>query len=506
MKKRNQLADLRRLISLPPSQVRRFIPEYLYESPSTLTKLLFKLIYTERLTRQKRENLVNLTKFVLDQYSPNPIPEWLLRELEGLLHTDRLTKVDKAIIFSAFDPEELLQKVKGFEEFVNEFIEVKGSFRDYLIEQLGENPSLLNEVYQIIKEKSHPEGVFSMIEDLAGSEETSILKFLELFTYYPDRTIAGHALRAIEAAANQEAIKRLYSISRLNRRFQQEAEEAYIHLMHQLPMPTREELSLQGKSDGNFLDLWVSLVDGNGAMSTFVGKRFGRNRYFASSVLMKTTDGVKEVLLMSNLPREGYRELKEAYFSDINFYPVSEEYMKRLLKHFLKISERMGNPVPVEVVILKNILNWDDLEPQEYTFGLPETPDIKYYPRDIFQFPIDTWWMHDEVIYDILRPYKGKKAYEIPDSVFFRVVEIFLDYARDHLVPLCELCADIIRNSNYSRRTRLFSLFLTIKKEILTLPVTEYYRSHFLSYGVVATIENTLHNLSLGIGTPEEIE
>jgi|Deesub1362B_J571_1020462.scaffolds.fasta_scaffold00010_50 hypothetical protein len=506
MKKKNQLADLRRLIALPPNQVRRFISEYLYEKPPTLTKMLFKLLHTEKLTRQKRENIVNLTKFVLDQYSPRPIPEWLLNELKRLLITDRLSKVDKAIIFSAFNPEELLEKLDGFDEFVNEFTEVRESFSEYIIEQLSENPSILNEIFQIIIEKSNSESLFQMMLDLSGAHEPQILKFLELFTYHPDESVAYQALKAIESSESQEAVKRLYSISRLNRRFREEAEDAYIYLMHQLPMPSEEEITLERDESEEYLDIWVSLIDGNGAMSTFIGRRFGRNKYFASSVLMKTDAGVKEVLLMSNMPREGYRELKEAYFSDLSFYPIDERYLKRLIKHFLKIGEKAGSTVPVELIILKNILNWDDLEPTEYIYEVAEARPIKYYPRDMFQFPFETWWMHEEVVYDILRPYRDKKVYELPDRVFYRIVDLFIDYARREIVPKCELCADIIRNSKYNKRTRQTALYLTIRNEILNTNITNYYTSHFLSYGIVATIENTLHNLSLGIESPRDIE
>jgi len=506
MKKKNQLADLRRLISLPPAQMRKLISQYLYEKPSTVIKMLFRLIHTEKLTKQKTENIITLTKFLLDQHAPTPIPEWLLIELERLLFTDKVSKVDKAIIFSAFNPEELLEKLKGFEEFIEEFTEFRESFSDYLIEQLSVNPSLLNEVYQVIIEKSKPDGLFAMIDDLSGSDEPEILKFLEVLTYYPDKTIAYHALKAIEHSKTQDAIRRLYNISCLNKTLKQEAEEACIYLMYQLPPPSKEEIMFTRKSSEEYLDLWVSLIDGNGAMTVFIAKKFGRNKYFISSILMKMKVGIKEVILMSDLPRDDYKEIKEAYFSELSYYPVDEEYIKTLVKHFLKIGERNSADIPIELIILKNILDWDDLEPIEYIYELPQIEPIKYYPREMFQFPFETWWLHEKYIYELLKPYKNKKVYELPDTLFYQIVERFTDYAKREIVPKCELCADIIRRCSYQRRTRQLKLYMTIRDEILNTDSDNYHNSHFLSFGIITTIENILHNLSLGIESPEDIE
>ncbi len=508
MPKKNQLADLRRLISLPPRDMRRQVSRYIYEDPNTVLKLLFRLIRTEKFTSQKKDNILTLTKFILDRYSPRPLPEWLVNELNRVLNTENISDLDKAIILSAFEPEDLLESLEGFEDFIEDFTDFRDSFEDFIVDQIRSTPSRLHDIHKVIIEKSKVEGLLGMIEDLAGSDEPEVLYFLEHLTYHHDRDVSTSALRAIEMAATQDAINVLYSISRLNPLLKDEAERAYITLMQELPMPSREGISgtgIQGQGKNKFLDLWVSLIDGNGAMSVFIGKKFGRNNYFFASILMKLKTGIKDTIILTNLTKEGYEDIKREYFSELSYYPVEEEYLLKLVKHFLKQGFNRGFAVPLDMVILKNILGWKNLEPVEYMFDAPDYEPLNYHPKDMFQFPIETWWMHEDRIYRLLKPYKGKETHDIPDSLLLKIAEIFLDYARREAVPMCELCSDIIRNSRYHRRTRLRRLFLTIRNEILN-PPESIFQSTFLNFGVVATIDHILHNLSLGVESSEQIE
>lgn len=508
MARKNQLADLRRLIALPPRDMRRQVSRYIYEDPNTVLRLLFRLIRTEKFTSQKKDNILTLTKFILDRHSPRPLPEWLINELKKVLGTENISDLDKAIILSAFEPEDLLESLEGFEDFVEEFTDFRDSFEDFIVDQIRSNPSKLYDIHKVIIEKSKPEGLLGMIEDLAGSEEPEVLCFLEHLTYHHDSEVSLSALRAIEMASTQDAINILYSVSCLNPLMKDEAERTYISLMQELPL-TPEVMSFitdpPGGRKNKYVDLWVSLIDGNGSMSAFIGKKFGRNYYFFASILMKLKVGIKDTIIITNLTKEGYDDIKREYFSELSYYPVKEDYLLKLIKHFMKKGFSNGFAIPLDTVILKNILGWQNLEPVEYMLETSNYKPLSYHPRDMFQFPFETWWMHEDSIYRLLKPYKGKQACDIPDSLFHKIAEIFLDYARREAVPVCELCSDIIRNSSYNRRTRLRRLFLTIRNEILNPPET-IFQSTFLNFGVVATIDHILHNLALGVDTSEMIE
>ncbi len=506
MSRKNQLADLRRLISLPARDMRRQASRYIYEDPQTVLRLLFRMILTESFTPLKKDNILTLTKFILERYSPRPLPEWLADELNKVLSTDNITDLDKAIILSAFEPEDLLEKLEGLEEFVENFSDFRGSFEDFIVDQIRTDPSRFFDIHRVIIEKSKPEGLLAMIEDLTGSRAPEVISFLEHLTYHHDRQVRTSALHTIQAAATQDAINTLYSISCLNPLMKKEAEKAYISLMHELPLPKEFRPSGKRRRGGRkeYLDLWVSLTDGNGAMSAFIGRRFGRNNYFFASILMKLRVGIKDTILITNMTRSGYRAIKKEYFSELSYYPVEEDYLVRLINHFIKRGISRGYTIPIELVLLKNILGWH-LEPVEYTFECEGYERVRYHPRDMFQFPFETWWMHENSLYRVLRPYRGLQIYDIPEGLFHEVTEMFLDYARREVVPMCELCSDIIRNSKYNRRTRLRNLFLTIRDEILN-PPANIFRSNFLNFAVVATIDHTLHNISLGVESSELVE
>ncbi len=506
MTKKNQFADLRRLISLSPKNLRVNFSRYIYEKPERVLKMLFRLMKTEPLNERKKDNIFTLTRMLIEEHISYPLPQWLIEELGYFLKSNRFTEIDKAILLSVFEPEELVDSVEGFDIFVEDLINTKERFGDFIINQLRTSPSRLYELYSVITEKSKPEGLIAMIDDLTGYEEPEVLKLLELFCYHPDMMIASTALRAIEMASTQEAIETLYSVAALNERLREEAEDAYIALMHELPPPGYSSRKDPAPSEKKYIDLWITLADGNGALSAFIGKKYGRNNYFFASVLMKLNTGIKDVIIIPGVARDGYEEIKDNYFTgDIRYYPVHEEYLIKIIKHFLKINISRGTHIPLELIILKNILDWGVLEPVEHSFANMLEKPVKYYPRDLFRFPFDTWWLHDERLYRLLKPYKGLQVFEIPEGIFLRITEIFMEYAHTEIAPLCELCADIIRNSKYRRRVRLQQLFLTIRDEILN-PPEKIFDSTFLNFGIVASINNTLHNLSLGIDSPEHIE
>lgn len=505
MPKKNQLDDLRRLISLPPRDMRRQVGRYLYEDQRTVLKLLFKLIRTERFGNQKKENALTLTRFILESYASGPMPDWLAEELDSIITTGNISEVDKAILLSSFEIEDLIEKVDNFEDFMDELTEASENFENFLIEQVRANPSRLYDIYKVVAEKNNAAGLLSIIDDLTGSESPEVLSFLEVLTYHTNADVSGSALRAIEMASTQDAINTLYSISRNNPSMKEEAESAYISLMHDLPLPSLD-LNEEGRrhpEKDRYIDLWVSLIDGNGAMSTLIGKRFERNNYFFASILMKFSAGIKDTIILTNLTKEGYEDVKREYFSGLSYYPVEEDYLLRLVGHFLKKGQGRGSSVPVDMIILKNILGWRRFEPTEYLYEVPTYEPLKYFPRDIFQFPFETWWMHDRKIYRILRHYRKKGVLDIPDNVMVKITKTFIEYAHREIVPICELSADIVRHSSFSRRTRLIRLCLNIRDEILD-PPEDIFRSRFLNFAVITTINNTLHNLSLGIESPEE--
>jgi hypothetical protein len=252
----------------------------------------------------------------------------------------------------------------------------------------------------------------------------------------------------------------------------------------------------------------VSLIDGKGSLSAFVGKKTARGRYFLASILMNTETGVKDVQILPGLTYDDYADTKRFVFKDeeITLYPVPVDYLKTLLRHFLYLNIKNEVQPPVEVVVLKNVLDWDDLDPQPYSPAIPEFEPAKYYPRDLNQFPFNTWWLHDKVIYDMLRPFKNMEIIDIPTEIYDEVYTLMLEHASKRLIDRCALCADIIRNSNYRNRTRQIRLFLTLRQELLRATEDPEYWPDFLGMNTVRTISNVLHNLSMGINSPEEAE
>lgn len=221
--------------------------------------------------------------------------------------------------------------------------------------------------------------------------------------------------------------------------------------------------------------------------------------------LLKSRVGIKDALLVTGASKNEFDEIKEEYTSQLEYYNVSEDYIKKILNHFIDKTIRAGYAIPVEMAALKNLLQWDDLRPEEYNISLPKIKKVKYYPRDIRQFPFDTWWLEDSSVFNILRPYKSRHTFEIPEELLKEVSKIYHEYAKKEIAPACSLCADIIMNSTYRQRTKLISLFTTIKDELLNVPF-RLGHSPFLDSMITATIENTLYNLNHGYSSTEFIE
>ena len=499
MPKKNQLADLRRLISLNPKDMRREAPRYIYEKPDIVLKLLFGLIYSERLNHNKKENILTLMKYILEKHFQPPLPEWLLQELNKMLKTDRLSGIDKAVILSAFEPEELIDRLDGFDEFIEEFTDYRESFEDFILEQLIGNRSRLYEIHKVIIEKSHPDALLGMIEDLVGAEDEELLSFFEILTYHESPDVRNAALKAIEIASTQQAVETLYSISRLNKKIGKVAEESYISLMHELPEPINDEIP--GLYDDT-ADTKVTLVDGNGAMSVYIGKRFARNSYMFASVLLKLSDGIKDIVLLTNLTKEAFDDIKREYISALKYFSVPQPFLIKLINHFLKQSDKRGKEVPREFIILKNMLKWKGVEPTEYYYAQRTFEPLEYSPRDLKRFPLESWWLYSEDVFELLKPYKDLEPYEIPEDVYLEISELYLDFAKNELVPISELCIDIIENSNYKNYTRLKRLLQTIREEIIN---EEYIpsESEFINFQTFRTVYFTLKNLSMGFDSPE---
>ncbi len=494
MPKKNQLADLRRLISLNPKDMRRQAPYYIYEKPDVVLKLLFGLIHSERLNHIKKENILTLMKFIMEKHFQPPLPQWLINELNRMIKTDKLSGIDKAVILSAFEPEELIDRLEGFDEFIEEFTDYRESFEDFILEQILSNRSRLYDIYKVIVEKSSPDALIGMIDDLIGAEDEELLAFFEILTYHPDDEVGHAAVKAIELASTQESIEKLYSISRLNLRLGDIAEEGYISLIHDLPEPLNFDLPalFDEKTESK-----VTLIDGNGAMSVYVGRRFARNSYTFASMLLKHSEGIKDIVLLTNLTKDAFEEIKREYLSSIKYYSVPQPFLIRLLNHFLKQSYKKGKEVGIDFIILKNMFKWKGIEPQEYYFSPREYEPIEYPPRELKKFPFESWWLYSDDIFLLLKPYRGKEIYELPEDIYLEVSEIYLEYAKNEIVPYAELCIDIIENSGYKNHTRLIRTLYTIRDEILN---TEYVPSdsEFINYQTFRTIYYTLENLSMG--------
>ncbi len=494
MPKKNQLADLRRLISLNPKDMRRQAPYYIYEKPEVVLKLLFGLIHSERLNHIKKENILTLMKFILEKHFQPPLPQWLIDELNRMIKTEKLSGIDKAVILSAFEPEELIERLDGFDEFIEEFTEYRESFEDFILEQLLSNRSRLYDIYKVIVEKSSPDVLIGMIDDLLGAEDEEMLSFFEILTYHEDIDVAHAALKAIELASTQESVEKLYSVSRLNTRLGELAEEAYISLIQELPEPVSLDSS---ELYNDKTETKVTLIDGNGAMSAYIGKRFARNSYTFASLLLKHSEGIKDIIILTNLTRESFEEIKKEYLSSLKYYSVPQPFLIRLVNHFLKQGYKKGKEVNRDFIILKNMMKWKGVEPQEYYFSPRSYEPIDYPPRELRKFPFESWWLYSDDIFLLLKPYRGKEVYELPEDIFLEVSEIYLEYARNEIVPYAELCIDIVENSGYKNHTRLTRMLYTIRDEILN---TEYVPSdsEFINYQTFRTIYYTLENLSMG--------
>lgn len=509
MKKKNQMADLRRLISLPHRQMKKLAHQYIYEPPGDVLKYLFRLMYSEKLTSTKKKNLLTLARYVLDELAPETIPSWLAVELDRFLRNEHFSLVEKAMLLSGFAHEELLSAVPGYEDFMNALVEEHSeeSFEDFLIENISRDPGVLAEIYFSFTEKTNPEALKFMLSEIEEKSYPQVLKVLEVLTYHPDSEIAIAALFELAEAKTQDALKRLYSISKLNLQLRDEAERLSVDLMYELPMPETGEL--RTKSDNSkYQDLWVSLIDGKGSLSAMIGKKTARGRYFLANLLLNSEAGVKDVQILPGLSHDDYMETKGFVFEDedVSFFPVSVDYMKKLIKHFLYINIKKNMPVHPEVIVLKNVLDWDDIEPEIYNPEIPEFEPVSYSTKDLRQFPFNTWWLHEKVLYDMLRPFRNMEIIDIPPEVYDEVYKLMLDYAVENLADRCALCADIIRNSNYRNRTRQIRLFLTLRQEILLASDNRDYIPEFLGMSTVRSISNVLHNLAMGINSPEEAE
>jgi len=503
---KDQYEDLKKLISLSPGRVPHEFETYVYESPLSVLSHLFRIAKGEKLNDRKRKNLAILMKIAFEELDAGEIPEWLLKEIEDFLDAPAFNDEEKTIVISAFEPDDLVGKVYGYEEFMERISLDPSDIEKFLVNNISENPSRLADIHETMLTESSPEGLILMIDDLTGSGEQEVLDLLELLVYHQDPGVSRSALNAIGQAENQEAIRTLYSISRLHPGLRKEAERMYINLMHEVPLPEERPDAKKEQSPGarDYLDMKISLVDGNGALSVFFGKRMARNSYFYAAMLFKFDAGIKDVMLISNIDKSGYNDIRREYISELPFYSIGEDYLKRLICHFLWLGEKKGMAFPRDFITLKNIMNWRDLEPMKYEFEFPDLEPLRYSLDDLFHFPIETWWMDDQKVYSILSPYQGSELKELPEEVVTEVLLEYIGYLQDKILPYCELSADIVRNSLDKRKNRRLRLLLSIRKELLG-PPERLYSSNFLNFGMYTTIDHVLHNLSTGAEGPEAV-
>ena len=326
-------------------------------------------------------------------------------------------------------------------------------------------------IYHIVK---------SMINDLRGSEHAEVLGLLELFTYVENPELSSPAFAAILDSRSERAIPVLKSISGLNPVFSESVPAVK-------PVLAAAENGINViEETGKRLDIRVSLADGRGMFSVILGGRIKRNEYFFFNMLFKPGVGIKDVSLFTLLPRSNYRAIKDEYVKQLRLYRVDKKLFRKILNHFIYVGIDNGYGVPVEIIAIKNILNWNWISPEKFRFSLQSIRKIDYHLEDVEKYPFDSWWMNDNIIFNMLMPYEGWDIDKIPDDILLHVSDLYIEYARDRIATSAAICTEIMLNSLPVKGKRMAGLFYTVREEILH-PPTNPMDSIFLSFQTINT-------------------
>lgn len=498
MGRRNQHKDLLKILSLTGKKFFNALEEYLYEPPEVIIDRLREILESEKMNKTRLNNLVTLFCICLEEIGSENMTPAFYRIVSDVLNHPSLTDKLRLKILSVLDPEEAIMYIPEIEPLIQSVAENPPDLEGFLLEQLGSNPSMLHEIHEIFVKDRPYDMILPLIELLRGSKKKEVFDFLELLTYHENKMVALAALQAIEMAGTQEAVKTLYSISRLNHALSKEAEKYYVDLLHLLPMPEQKQ---KPSSQNIYTDLRMSLVDGSGTFPLLLGKKTGRGTYLISSLLFNYKTGIKDTVLFTNADRKVYNQIKNELLKEIPLYPVKEEFVKRVVEHALWLNEKTNTQIPTEFVILKNILKWSDLEPREYASELPVIERVEYKIDDLLAFPFNTWWLNEEWVYKRLSPYKNRTSEDLPDKVVEDIYKKYTVYLAEKVSQWVWLSAEILANSTDKRLNRKIRVLMSIRDEISDLPI-QMANSIFLQYGLFMTIDNTLHNLSLGYDRP----
>ncbi len=500
MSKSNKHKDLLKILSLTGKRFFNALEGYLHEPPEIIINRLIGFLDREKMNKTMLSNLVTLFCICLEEIGIENMTPAIYRRVSEVLNHESLTDNLRLRILSALDPEEAIKYIPEIEPLIMAVAENPPDLEGFLVENLGRNPAALHDIYEAFVKDRPAHFILPLLELLRGSKKKEVLDFLELLTYHEDKMVALGALQTIEIAGTQEAVKTLYSISRLNRKLGKEAEKYYVDLLHILPIPGQKQ---RPSAQNSYTDLRMSLVDGNGAFSVLLGKKTGRGTYLISSILFKFDTGIKDAMLFTNTDRGEYNQIRDEFLGEIPLYPVKEEFVKRVVEHALWLNEKTNTQIPIEFIILKNILNWTDLEPREYTWEFPVTRREKYRIDDLLTFPFNTWWLNEDWIYQSLLPYKNSTFEELPDEVVEEIYRGYMLHLVENVSHWAGLSAEILSNSTDKRLSRKIRVLMSIRDEI-SGPPSQLANSTFLNYGLFMTIDNILHNLSMGYDRPAE--
>lgn len=498
MKKKNQLADLKRLIALPTKDMKRQYEQYIYEDASHVLPMLFRLARSLS-GKQEKSNIVLLLKNLIEQSDDyyDAIPEWMVPELDTFIRNPLFTDRQKAHVLSTFDPDELFNRVITFEKFVQRFVEIRESFEDYIVREIRGKRSRLFDIYSTILEKTTPDVIRTMILDLKGSTYPEASELLELFTYTPNPDLSGFAYHALRGSDTPYTPLALKSIVKLNPMFSDQPSSPSGGVKRTFP----EAFPVSPK-DREILDIQISLPDGDGATTSVIGARLSRNDHMFMQISFLHRFGIRNVSFYPSLNAVNYKEVRETHIDDIGMFPSSELFLRKLIEHFMHESKEAGFPIPAEIIALKNLMGWFDLSAGELPLSKVRAGKPGYTLSDLERLPFSSWWLKDNRISNMLFPFREIDVTAIPEEILFDIAIIYSDHAAKNLPFLCGLCSEIMLHSGSDDRVSMSDTFLAIRSE-LSSRLEDPFASLFVFYETVNTVHHTILNLQKGLSSVE---
>jgi len=499
VRRKNQFADLKRLLALPTRDMKRQYEDYIYEDLSRVLPMLFRLARSLS-GKQEKSNVILLLKNLIEQSDEfsKDIPEWMVPELDTFIRNPLFTDRQKAHVLSIFDPDELFKRVITFEKFVQRFVEIRESFEDYIVREIREKRSRLFDIYVTIMERTSPDVIRSMIIDLKGSSYPEAAELLELFTYAPNPDISSLAFHAIKGSDTPYTPVALRSIGRLNPLYLKKARTSSMNTKRTFP-----ETPPVSARDKDIMDIGISLPDGNGVLSAVAGARLSRNEYLFIHILYMHGFGFKDISLYTSLSYDGYTEVRDSFLNDSRLLASQEDFFVQLLEHLIHESMQAGSPIPEEIIALKNLMGWFDLDPRSIPLTKKRPSRQGYALSDLEHFPITEWWLKSNRIFHLLEEFRDTDVSRIPEEVLSNVAAAYMEHARSMIMPLCALCSEILLHSASEQTQDLLAdTFLAVMSEIESFP-DDPFASLFIFYQSINTVHHSIDCLRKGITSVE---